>query len=134
MYLRCLCGECLSDIGAPNDTEHVLLSNRVVERFQDLADEEVAAAGIVDSWPEHWENAGSIQLWKCYKCHRLYMNVMGKPEDIIVYSVEQTGLDPERIGQGGYAIVPPKDGPKSPSSIANAAKAIVEGAQENAQQ
>src|SRR5689334_11028518 len=111
MNIRCLCGESLSDAASPNDIEHVLLSDSVVEKFQDLADEEVATAGVVDSWPEHWEDAGSIELWKCYNCHRLYMNVRGKPEDIIVYSVEQTGLDPERTG-GGYRVIPSKDGPK----------------------
>jgi hypothetical protein len=103
----------LSDAGSPNDTEHVLLSDSVVEKFQDLADKEVAADGAVNSWPEHWEDAGSIELWKCYNCHRLYMNVGGKPEDIVVYAIEQTGLDPERIGWG-YRVIPPEDGPETP--------------------
>jgi hypothetical protein len=88
----------LSNAGAPNDTDHVLLSNRVMERLQDLVDNEVETAGRIDSWPEHWADAGSIRVWKCHRCHRLYLNTAGEPEDIIVYSIERKGLDADRIG------------------------------------
>jgi hypothetical protein len=92
MYLKCLCGNVMTNVASPNDVEHVLLSDRVQERLQDLVDQEVSTNGKVDLWPEHWEEAGSIDVWKCPDCGRLYFNATGKVEDIVVYNIEKKGL------------------------------------------
>ena len=93
MYLKCSCGNVLTDVGAPNNVEHLLLSYYAMERLQDMIDEEVAKNCIVDSWPEIWEAAGSVDVWKCEECNRLYMNPRGSADSVIVYNVEKIGLD-----------------------------------------
>jgi len=92
MYLKCSCGNVMNDIAGPNTVEHVLLSDYAQERLQDLVDKEVATNGQVDLWPEHWDEAGSIDVWKCQDCDRLYFNARGKKEDIVVYKIEKKGL------------------------------------------
>ena len=92
MFIKCLCGQVLNDTAAPNDVEHILMSYQAMERLQDLADEEVAAEGAIHCWPEHWEVSGAIKIWKCGTCSRLYFGIGGKPEKIIIYKIEQTGL------------------------------------------
>ena len=82
----------MSDIGAPNDTENLLISNRSIELLQDLVDSQVQSDGIVDEWPEHWENSKALEVWKCYACNRLYVSPKGPPEQVIVYSIERVGI------------------------------------------
>ena len=92
MFLKCVCGTVLDDVGAPNNVEHLLLSYRAMEKIQDLVDDEVAAVGKVDSWVDHWDDAGSLKVWRCYNCARLYINAMGPPEDIVIYAIERKGM------------------------------------------
>jgi hypothetical protein len=94
MKFTCLCGNPLSNTGQPNDTEHLLLSNRGVERLQDLADAQVSAEGIIDEWPEHWEESGAIEVWKCLECNRLYVFPSNSFDfdKVVVYKVERTGI------------------------------------------
>ena len=92
MFLQCLCGHVMNDIASPNEVQHLLISDAVMERMQDLVDREVAAEGAEDLWPEHWEESGAIPTWKCHHCQRLLVGVGGKPEDIVVYKVEQKGI------------------------------------------
>jgi hypothetical protein len=92
MQLECICGNVMSDIGSPNETEHFLISNRSVERLQDLVDAQVVNDGIIDEWPEHWEQSGAIEIWKCYTCKRLYFYPKGSPDDVVVYKIEKTGI------------------------------------------
>jgi hypothetical protein len=92
MQFECLCGTMLSDTASPNDTEHLLISSRSIERLQDLVDDELAKDGVVDMWPEHWDECGAIEVWKCHKCNRLYVQPRESPEKIIVYSIEKIGL------------------------------------------
>ncbi len=92
MELKCICGNVMSDIGSPNDTEHLLISNRSVERLKDLVDSQIERNGIVDEWPEHWEQSGALEVWKCYACKRLYMSPKGPADEIIVYKMEKTGI------------------------------------------
>lgn len=88
----------MSDVGAPNDIEHKLISNRSEEKFQHLVEQEVAQNNArIDMWPEHWDDAGAVDVWKCSQCHRLFYNAYGKPEEIIIYNVEQHGLDSSRV-------------------------------------
>lgn len=75
MKITCKCGFVLSDSGSPNDMEHVLVSDRQVEALQDLVDNEVEADGEIQMWPEHWEESGATEIWKCEQCDRLH--VMG---------------------------------------------------------
>jgi hypothetical protein len=82
----------LSDTAQPNDIEHLLISSRSIERLQDLVDDEVRKEGVVDMWPEHWEQSGAVEIWKCYKCHRLLLRPRESPDKIVVYSVEKIGL------------------------------------------
>jgi hypothetical protein len=92
VHLKCLCGNYLSDAGHPNETEYLLVSTSSQEKLQDLVDEEVADNAIVDMWPEHWEDSGAAEIWKCCECKRLYFNVLGSIEEVIVYKIEQQGL------------------------------------------
>jgi hypothetical protein len=92
MNLWCICGNPMSDSGSPNDTEHLLISNRSMEQLQDLVDGEVEKDGTVDMWPEHWEQSKALEVWKCYKCQRLYLNPKGPSEQVIVYSIEKVGI------------------------------------------
>jgi hypothetical protein len=92
MRLECLCGYMMADTGQPNDVEHLLISCRSMERLQDLADEEVKKDGIIDMWPEHWEQSGASEIWKCLKCNRLYFNPKGPRTQIMVYAIEKTGI------------------------------------------
>lgn len=92
MYLKCECGNVLTDTAAPNDVEHILLSYSIMERLQDKVDNEVATHGSVDSWPEHWEESGAMEVWKCPECGRLYLNPRGETEKVVVYKLEKKGL------------------------------------------
>jgi len=92
MRFECKCGNLLNDVGYPNDTEHFLLNTRSIERFQDLVDDEVSKEGQVEMWPEHWEQSGAVVIWKCHQCGRLYVNPGGRPQEVVVYSIERIGL------------------------------------------
>lgn len=76
----------------PNDTEHLVISNRSMERLQDLVDAEVERDGVVDEWPEHWERCGATEVWKCHVCNRLYVSPRGPKKEVIVYEIEKTGI------------------------------------------
>ncbi len=82
----------MSDVAAPNDIEHLLLSYRAKERLQDLVDAEVAKSGRIDLWPEHWESAGAVDVWRCPNCGRLYFNPRGSASEVTVYRFERKGL------------------------------------------
>jgi hypothetical protein len=99
MRLKCICGETMTDIAHPSETENILLSSYSQEKLQDLVDQEVAESGEVDMWYEHWKESGAINVWKCTTCERLYLNAYGEPEDIVVYSVEKRGIDPYSYGR-----------------------------------
>lgn len=92
MYLTCVCGTSLSDIGQPNNVEHLLLSGYALERLQDLADDEVEKAGRIDMWPKHWDASGATEVWRCWQCRRLMFNVRGPREEIVVYHFERKGI------------------------------------------
>ena len=64
MHLECLCGALLADTGYPNDTEHFLAGSRSVEMLQHLADDEVRKSGVIDMWPEHWDESGAVEAWQ----------------------------------------------------------------------
>lgn len=89
MFLQCECGQMLNDNAFPNNVQHLLLTTYAQERLQDSVDKEVIADKVVDMWPEHWEESGVINVWKCFVCNRLYLNVGNENEDIIVYKVEK---------------------------------------------
>jgi hypothetical protein len=91
MYLECICGNVMNDIASPNSVEHLLLSYSAMERLQDLVDQEVSTNGKVDLWPEHWEEAGAIVVWRCQDCARLYLNAKSQKEDVAVYKIEKKG-------------------------------------------
>lgn len=93
MHITCICGTVLSNTALPNDVEHLLLSTRAIEWLQHLVDREVNKDGTVDLWPEHWEQSGAVEVWKCFECNRLYFNVGGPPEKLVVYSAERTGVE-----------------------------------------
>jgi hypothetical protein len=93
MRLKCLCGNHLDNIASPNSVEHLLVSDSAKEKFQNLADDEIRESGEVDMWPEHWENAGSIVVWKCFECGRLYLNAEEDLDKVVVYKIEQHGID-----------------------------------------
>ncbi len=99
MYLKCLCGKHLSDTAHPNETEYLLVSTLSQEKLQDLVDKEVAENAVVDMWPEHWEESGTEELWKCSECNRLYFNIFDSVENIIDYKIEQKGLDNQVPGR-----------------------------------
>ncbi len=92
MFLKCLCGNTMSDIASPNGVEGKYLDDYTQEKLQDLVDEEVRNEKVVDMWAEHWEDAGSTIVWKCPNCERLYLNAEGEPENITVYKIERKGL------------------------------------------
>jgi hypothetical protein len=93
MYLECLCGNVMNDVAAPNAVEHLLLSYSAMERLQDLVDQEVSTNCEVNLWPEHWEAAGAVVVWKCPNCDRLYLNAKGPKENIVIYKIEKKGLE-----------------------------------------
>jgi hypothetical protein len=93
MILKCFCGNQLDDIGYPNNVENLLVSTEAEERLQDMVDKEVNESGEIQMWPEHWEESNAISVWKCYECNRLYFNPEGEPEKVIVYNIEQVGID-----------------------------------------
>jgi hypothetical protein len=95
MFLKCLCGNVMTNTGYPNSVEHLLVSTSSQEKLQDLVDEEVTNNAVVDMWPEHWEESGSAVVWKCYECERMYFNAWDDIEKIIVYKIEQQGIDIE---------------------------------------
>ncbi|QDU20338.1 hypothetical protein [Urbifossiella limnaea] len=92
MFLRCICGNSLDDIASPSPTVRHVLTDTGIEKLQDAVDQEVAENGIVDMWPEHWETAGTQEVWLCSACERLYIGVNGS-EPIRVYKLEQVGLN-----------------------------------------
>lgn len=96
MFLKCIhCGTTLDDIAAPNNVEHLFLSSYAKEKLQDLVDEECSADGEIDMWPEHWEESGAVEIWKCFQCGRLYLDPKGDVEKVVVYAIEQVGIPPE---------------------------------------
>jgi hypothetical protein len=101
----------MSNVASPNDMECLLLSNRQVERVQDLIDEQVRRDGIIDEWPEHWEASGAIEVWRCYKCKRLYFGATDRAEDIVVYAVERIGLGSADAEAGGTPAPQPEATP-----------------------
>lgn len=88
-----MCGTVLDDIASPNDIEHELVSFRSKESLESLVGREIKESGKVDMWPEHWEDSGSVIVWKCSKCKRLYVDAEGDQEKVIVYKVEQYGIE-----------------------------------------
>jgi hypothetical protein len=94
----------MSDIGYPSKVENSLLNTFAMEKLQDLVDREVSENGEVDMWPEHWEESGAIDVWKCLECNRLYLGVKGKPENVVVYKTEQTGIDPDSNIPGSTSV------------------------------
>ena len=95
MFLKCICGNTMSDIASPNGVEGKYLNDYTQEKFQEVVDNEVSTDGKIDMWAEHWEDAGSTIVWKCLECERLYFNAIGDSENIIVYKVEKKGLPEE---------------------------------------
>ena len=55
-------------------------------------DAQVEKEGIVDEWPEHWEDSGATEVWKCHVCKRLYMSPKGPRDKVIVYAIEKIGI------------------------------------------
>lgn len=98
MFLRCPCGYTLTNVASPGAIAHRLLTDRGVERLQNEADEEVAAAGLIDSWWDHFRAAGAIETWVCPKCLRLFVHADGSPADVIIYKREAVGLPNDAIG------------------------------------
>ncbi len=92
MFFPCICGWTMTNVASPNDIEHVLLSDRVSENLENLVDQECATVGSIDSWPEHWEESGAIDVWRCPVCERLYFNATGDPSEVVVYKIERKGL------------------------------------------
>jgi hypothetical protein len=92
MRMICVCGTMLSNVGQPNDTEHLMMTSKSIETLQDLADEEVAKEGTIDLWPEHWEQNGAVEVWKCHKCDRLYVDPNGPADQVVVYAIEKIGV------------------------------------------
>ena len=82
----------MTNIASPNDTEHLLVSDRSLERLQNLVDSEVARNGNVDEWPEHWENCNPHEVWMCGECRRLYFAPHGERDQITVYAIERVGV------------------------------------------
>lgn len=93
MYLRCLCGQFLSNSESPNVVEHFLVSDAGKERLQNAVDGELSDDGEIDMWPEHWEDAGVVDVWRCPVCERLYLNASGPADGVVVYRVEKRGLE-----------------------------------------
>ena len=104
VFLRCPCGYTLTNVASPGAIPHRLLTDRGVERLQDAADREVAAAGSVASWPEHFEAAGAIETWVCPKCLRLFVHADGAPGKIVVYRRESVGLPNGAVGSDSQLI------------------------------
>ena len=77
MKLKCVCGYVMTNIASPNDTEHLLVSDRSQELLQNLVDSQVSRDGIVDEWPEHWKNCNPHEVWMCSECKRLYFSPYG---------------------------------------------------------
>lgn len=92
MYLKCVCGNTMSDVASPNGVEGKYLDDYAQEKLQDLVDDEVKSSKEVDMWPEHWEDAGSTVVWKCPECKRLYFNATGDLDKITVYQIEKVEL------------------------------------------
>ena len=92
MNIRCSCGNVMSDVGAPNDTEHLLISNHSMEHLQDMVDAQVETDGIIDEWPEHWERSNTKVVWKCTACERLYLDPEGPVDQVRVYAIEKIGI------------------------------------------
>jgi hypothetical protein len=95
MRLKCICGHTMTDIAHPNSIEHLLLDAYAQEQLENLLDKEVAENGKIDLLSDHFDEVKAIDVWKCNACERLYVNAHGNPEDIIVYSIEQRGVDPD---------------------------------------
>ena len=93
MYIRCVCGNTLNNAASPNNVEHLILNSYAIEKMQDVVDVEVEENGSVDMWPEHWDESGAVDVWKCFECERLLFNVKGNPKEVLVYKLEQKGLD-----------------------------------------
>jgi hypothetical protein len=106
MNFECLCGTILNNTGCPNAIEHRLLSSQSQENIQDLVDGEVRENGRVDMWFEHWEESKSSIVWKCYECGRLYIDAEGDPEKVVVYQIEQQGIEAERRTSTIYRVTP----------------------------
>jgi hypothetical protein len=98
MYFTSMCGYVMSNVAFPNPIAYHVLSALDRERLENFADEECAANGVIDGWPEHWE-ATTIEVWKCPQCHRVYVNPTGPPEEVVVYQHERVGM-PYASGDG----------------------------------
>jgi hypothetical protein len=98
VFLRCPCGYTLTNVASPGAIAHKLLTDHGVERLENAVDREVAANGSIDSWPEHFEEAGAIEIWVCPKCKRLFVHAVDSPADIVVYSRESVGLPSDAVG------------------------------------
>ena len=96
MILNCFCGASLSNVVCPNNIEHLLISSQSKEYLQDSVDEEIRDNRQINMWFEHWEESKSIVVWKCYECGRLYLDAEGDPEKVMVYKIEQQGIDADR--------------------------------------
>ena len=95
MFLKCECGNTMNDIASPNGVEGLYLNDYAQEKLQNLVDEEVRTNKEIEMWVEHWEDAGSVVVWKCPECERLYLNATGELKDIVVYKIEKKGLSEE---------------------------------------
>jgi hypothetical protein len=92
MYLECFCGRVMFNTGSPNGIEHVLLYDYALEKLQALVNAEVDKDGTVDLWPEHREDSGALNVWKCPDCQRRYISPDGEKEKVIVYTIERRGM------------------------------------------
>ena len=92
MKLKCVCGYVMTNIASPNDTEHLLVSDRSQELLQNLVDSQVSRDGIVDEWPEHWKNCNPHEVWMCSECKRLYFSPYGERDKSTVYAIERVGM------------------------------------------
>jgi hypothetical protein len=98
MFMRCPCGYTLSDGASPGRIRHLLLTDQGVEDLENAVDREVAEAGCVDSWWDHFQSAAAIEVWVCPKCLRLFLYPTDRPEEIIVYQRDRIGIPRDAVG------------------------------------
>lgn len=95
MYFTSICGHIMDNMAFPNPIEYHVLSDAHRERLESLAQQECAAAGVIEGWPEHWE-ATAVEVWKCPQCGRVYVNPTGPREEVVVYRRERVGMPDAR--------------------------------------